>query len=172
MRLRLRQRIYILCVWQYIYKPPKAPYIERLHAGRKVRPAHGLQCSTAQAFALPTTPAIHQPRGRATSTGNTERSKNFTACFTFCEVNYIYYMGSTYNGSCTNIITNNTNTMHRVYRNDMQQAQKDKIAAANTGKKLSQQTKDKISRSMQKYWAQLPYKPESSTQTPPPANNS
>lgn len=49
--------------------------------------------------------------------------------------------------------------MHRVYRNDMQQAQKDKIAAANVGKTLSQQTKDKISRSMQKYWQRLPYKP-------------
>ena len=50
--------------------------------------------------------------------------------------------------------------MRRIYRNDMQQAQKDKIAAANIGKTLSQQTKDKISRSMQKYWQRLPYKPD------------
>lgn len=51
-------------------------------------------------------------------------------------------------------------TMRRIYRNDMPQAQKDKIAAANVGKTLSQQTKDKISRSMQKYWRRLPYKPD------------
>lgn len=50
--------------------------------------------------------------------------------------------------------------MQRIYRNDMTQAQKDKIAAANTGKHLSQTTKDKISRSMQKYWAALPTKPD------------
>lgn len=49
--------------------------------------------------------------------------------------------------------------MHRKYRNDMPQSQKDKIAAANVGKTLSPQTKDKISRSMQKYWAGLPLKP-------------
>lgn len=53
--------------------------------------------------------------------------------------------------------------MRRIYRNDMQQAQKDKIAAANVGKTLSQQTKDKISRSMQKYWQRLPYKPDTDT---------
>lgn len=53
-----------------------------------------------------------------------------------------------------------TTDMHRIYRNDMQQAQKDKIAAANIGKTLSQQTKDKISHSMRKYWAKLPYKPD------------
>lgn len=43
----------------------------------------------------------------------------------------------------------------------MTQQQKDKIAAANIGKHLSQTTKDKISRSMQQYWAKLPYKPDS-----------
>lgn len=53
--------------------------------------------------------------------------------------------------------------MKRIYRNDMPQAQKDKIAAANVGKTLSQQTKDKISRSMQKYWQKLPYKPPTDT---------
>ena len=60
--------------------------------------------------------------------------------------------------------------MHRIYRNDMTQAQKDKIAAANTGRRHSQQTKDRISRSMQQYWAGLPYKPntdDDSTPTPP-----
>ena len=46
--------------------------------------------------------------------------------------------------------------MHRLYRNDMQQAQKDKIAAAHTGKRLSQTTKDKISRALQDYWRRLP----------------
>ena len=56
--------------------------------------------------------------------------------------------------------------MHRIYRNDMAQTQKDKIAAANIGKTLSQQTKDKISRSMQKYWQKLPYKPDDNGDTP------
>lgn len=51
------------------------------------------------------------------------------------------------------------NTMHRVYRNDMTQAQRSKISAANIGKRLSQSTKNKISRSMQQYWEKLPYKP-------------
>lgn len=59
-----------------------------------------------------------------------------------------------------NNLYKNIRTMHRIYRNDMPQTQKDKIAAANIGKTLSQQTKDKISRSMQKYWQRLPYKPD------------
>lgn len=49
--------------------------------------------------------------------------------------------------------------MKRVYRNDMPQAQKDKIAAAQQGRTLSQSTKDKISKSMRQYWAGLPVKP-------------
>ena len=47
----------------------------------------------------------------------------------------------------------------RIWRNDMPQTQKDKIAMANTGKRLSDETKRKISRSMAQYWAKLPYKP-------------
>lgn len=54
-------------------------------------------------------------------------------------------------------------TMKRTYRNDMPQAQKDKIAQANTGKKLSPETRRRISQSMAKYWAKLPYKPVTST---------
>lgn len=49
--------------------------------------------------------------------------------------------------------------MHRTYRNDMPQQQKDKIAAANKGRRHTQATKAKISRSMQKYWQRLPFKP-------------
>lgn len=49
-------------------------------------------------------------------------------------------------------------TMKRIFRNDMSQEQKDKIAAANKGKRHSQTTKDKISKSMEKYWSRLPYK--------------
>lgn len=63
--------------------------------------------------------------------------------------------------------------MRRIYRNDMAQAQKDKIAAANTGKQLSPQTRAKISQSMRKYWQQLPYKPGTDTtdgQPPQPTN--
>lgn len=51
----------------------------------------------------------------------------------------------------------------RQFRNDMSQSQRDKIAQANTGKKLSQQTKDRISKSMEKYWSRLPLKPTTST---------
>ena len=47
----------------------------------------------------------------------------------------------------------------RIWRNDMPQTQKDKIAAANTGKRLSDETKRRISRAMAQYWAKLPYKP-------------
>lgn len=73
----------------------------------------------------------------------------------------------------------------RVWRNDMAQQQKDKIAAANVGKQLTPATRAKISRSMAKYWARLPYKPgteadttsgttstDTTTQTPPPAYKS
>ena len=62
--------------------------------------------------------------------------------------------------------------MKRTYRNDMPQAQKDKIAQANTGKVLSPETRRRISQSMVKYWAGLPFKPvtpvTSGTTTPPP----
>lgn len=53
----------------------------------------------------------------------------------------------------------------RIYRNDMAQAQKDKIAAANTGKQLSPTTRAKISRALAQYWASLPYKPGGTTGT-------
>ena len=49
--------------------------------------------------------------------------------------------------------------MRRIWRNDMPQAQKDKIAAANKGRHHSADTKRKISQSMAKYWARLPFKP-------------
>ena len=57
----------------------------------------------------------------------------------------------------------------RTWRNDMPQAQKDKIAQANTGKHLSDETRRKISDALVKYWAGLPYKPTTasgSTTTP------
>ena len=53
----------------------------------------------------------------------------------------------------------NYDSMKRIYRNDMTQAQKDKIAQANTGKVLSHETRRRISQSMVKYWAGLPFKP-------------
>ena len=58
-----------------------------------------------------------------------------------------------------NNTNNNYYTMKRTYRNDMPQAQKDKIAQANTGKVLSPETRRRISQSMVKYWAGLPFKP-------------
>jgi len=47
----------------------------------------------------------------------------------------------------------------RIWRNDMPQPQRDKIAAANTGKHLSATTRRKISDALTKYWAGLPFKP-------------
>ena len=53
----------------------------------------------------------------------------------------------------------------RVWRNDMPQTQKDKIAAANRGKHLSPDTRRKIAQAMEKYWASLPYKPVTASGT-------
>lgn len=53
--------------------------------------------------------------------------------------------------------------MKRIYRNDMQQTQKDKIAAANTGKHHTPETKRKISQGLTRYWARLPFKPITNT---------
>ncbi len=51
----------------------------------------------------------------------------------------------------------------RTYRNDMPQIQRDRIAQANTGKRLSNETKAKISQALTDYWAKLPYKPITAT---------
>ena len=60
----------------------------------------------------------------------------------------------------------------RIWRNDMPQPQRDKIAQANTGKHLSDETRRKISDALVKYWAGLPFKPltssTSGTTTTPP----
>lgn len=55
--------------------------------------------------------------------------------------------------------------MKRTFRNDMPQAQKEKIAFAMTGRHHSDETKEKISKSMQEYWGQLPYKPVTNSGT-------
>lgn len=47
----------------------------------------------------------------------------------------------------------------RQYRNDMPEAQKQAISTKLKGRKLSQTTKDRISKSMTDYWASLPMKP-------------
>lgn len=49
--------------------------------------------------------------------------------------------------------------MKRHYRNDMPLAQRQAISAKLKGRTLSQTTKDRISKSMTDYWAQLPMKP-------------
>lgn len=51
----------------------------------------------------------------------------------------------------------------RQYRNDMPEAQKQAISLKLQGRKLSQNTKQKISKAMQDYWASLPMKPVTST---------
>lgn len=55
--------------------------------------------------------------------------------------------------------------MKRIYRNDMSDSQKEKLSAINKGKTLSQQTKQRISKSMERYWNSLPYKPTSGATT-------
>ena len=47
----------------------------------------------------------------------------------------------------------------RQYRNDMSDAQKQAISQRMKGRTLSNDTKQKISKSMEKYWASLPVKP-------------
>ncbi len=47
----------------------------------------------------------------------------------------------------------------RQYRNDMPLSQRQAISQKLSGRKLSQDTKQKISKSMQDYWASLPMKP-------------
>lgn len=81
----------------------------------------------------------------------------------------IYCMSSTDNTLTTSrIITSKRHeTMKRTYRNDMSQQQRDKLSAVNKGKRLSTSTKEKISKSMMKYWSKLPYKPGTSGQTEP-----
>lgn len=51
----------------------------------------------------------------------------------------------------------------RQYRNDMSDEQKQKISQKLKGRTLSNDTKAKISKSLEKYWASLPLKPITST---------
>ena len=53
----------------------------------------------------------------------------------------------------------------RQWRNDMPQAQRDKIAAEHTGRKHSEHTKQLISDKLRKYWDGLAFKPVTSTGT-------
>lgn len=78
-------------------------------------------------------------------------------------------MSSTDNTLTTSrIITSKRHeTMKRTYRNDMSQQQREKLSIVNKGKTLSTSTKEKISKSMIKYWSKLPYKPGTSGQTEP-----
>ena len=58
-----------------------------------------------------------------------------------------------------------TNNKRR-YRNDMSDEQRQKISQKLKGRTLSNDTKRKISQSMEKYWASLPTKPITSTTNP------
>lgn len=57
------------------------------------------------------------------------------------------------------------NNGKRQYRNDMSDEQKQKISAKLQGRKLSNTTKERISKSMVDYWKNLSYKPVTSTGT-------
>lgn len=56
----------------------------------------------------------------------------------------------------------------RIYRNDVSPETREKQSIAHQGKKLSNDTKQKISKSMTDYWAKLPYKPINNTSTTNP----
>lgn len=47
----------------------------------------------------------------------------------------------------------------RIYRNDVSQQTREKQSIAHQGRKHSNDTKQKISKSMCNYWASLPMKP-------------
>lgn len=49
--------------------------------------------------------------------------------------------------------------MIRMYRNDVSDETKQKQSLAHQGRKQSEATKQKISQSLSKYWAGLPFKP-------------
>lgn len=53
--------------------------------------------------------------------------------------------------------------MKRIYRNDTSPITKEKQSIAHKGKKHSIETKQRISQSLQKYWAELPAKPSNNT---------
>lgn len=56
--------------------------------------------------------------------------------------------------------------MKRQFRNDMSDEQKQAISQALKGRRHSEEHKRKIAQSMEKYWAELPTKPdENKTQT-------
>lgn len=50
--------------------------------------------------------------------------------------------------------------MKRIYRNDVSKVTKEKQSIAHRGKKHSTASKQRISQSLQKYWATLPVKPK------------
>lgn len=58
-----------------------------------------------------------------------------------------------------------TNNKRR-YRNDMSDEQRQKISQKLKGRTLSNDTKRKISQSMEKYWASLPTKPITTSNSP------
>lgn len=58
-----------------------------------------------------------------------------------------------------------TNNKRR-YRNDMPETQKQAISQKLKGRRLSTDTKKKISKSMQDYWASLPMKPITTSNSP------
>lgn len=49
--------------------------------------------------------------------------------------------------------------MKRIYRNDVSNMTKEKQSVAHRGKNHTNETKQKISKAMQDYWAKLPTKP-------------
>ncbi len=81
--------------------------------------------------------------------------------FTFSTLPSIYIEN---NNSLNSYIM--TQPTKRQYRNDMTPEQREKISQKLKGRTLSNDTKRKISQSMEKYWASLPTKPITNTTSP------
>lgn len=55
--------------------------------------------------------------------------------------------------------------MKRIYRNCISDSTREKQSLAHKGRRHSESTKQKISRSLSNYWAQLPYSPNNNKST-------
>lgn len=53
----------------------------------------------------------------------------------------------------------------RLYRNDVSDITKEKQSVAHRGRKHTNETKNKISKSLQDYWQKLPVKPTTNNNT-------
>ena len=105
--------------------------------------------------------------------GLTGAYMDFSGFFSEQKINYTFYIDF----SClayylfNKLFTMSKQPQRRIYRNDMPDAQRQAISQKLQGRKLSDDTKKKISKSMTDYWSKLPMKPVTSTGTTSTGNN-